>query len=287
MITWPNDLVSDLARRRVVIFIGSGVSRNSVGLNGKRPPLWIEFLNVGANLCQPPLKKEILSLIKKSDLLTACELIKDGLGHKWENLLNQEFVLPQYPHSPVHETIFKLDSRIVLTQNFDKIYDTFASAKSQSTLLVKNYYDPDISKTVRGQRRLIIKVHGTIDQTIQMVFTKSEYATARNKYPGFHSVLDSLLLTHTFLFLGCSLTDPDIQMMLERHSNLHQYTSPHYIALSEKINSSLAKVIKSNMNLELLSYSPANGHQELATSLSELTTRVDIVRQELTRTLDW
>jgi hypothetical protein len=288
MIRWPDHLISDIARRRVVIFIGSGVSRNSVGNNRKRPPLWIQFLESGSDRCRDQkVKKEVRSLIRKSDLLTACELIKDDLGHEWEDLLNHEFVLPQYPHADIHETIFKLDSRIVLTQNFDKIYDTFASARSQGTILLKNYYDPDIAKTIRGNRRLVIKAHGTIDQPVQMVFTKTEYAVARHQYPGFHAVLDGLMLTHTFLFLGCSLADPDIQIMLERHANLHQYVNPHYIAIPGKIHPAIAQTIKRNMNLELLPYSPTMDHQELAASLQNLAIDVDLKRQELTKTLDW
>jgi hypothetical protein len=288
MIKWPDQLISDIARRRVVVFIGSGVSRNSAGLNGKRPPLWTDFLETGCNFCQDQkVKKEVHNLIKKSDLLTACELIKEQLGHQWEGFLNQEFVTPQYVHAEIHETIFKLDSRIVLTQNFDKIYDTFASAKSQGTLLLKNYYDPDIAKAIRGNRRLVIKVHGTIDQPVQMVFTKSEYGAARHKYPGFHGVLDSLMVTNTFLFLGCSLADPDIQMMLERHATLHQYVNPHYIAMPGKIHPALAQTIKRNMNLELLPYSSASDHQELAASLQTLASGVELKRQELSKTLDW
>jgi hypothetical protein len=288
MIKWPDQLVSDIARRRVVIFIGSGVSRNSLGLQGKRPPIWTDFLATGCDLCaEAGVKKEIRSLIKKSDLLTACELIKEQLANQWDGLLNQEFVMPQYGHADIHETIFKLDSRIVLTQNFDKIFDTFASAKSQGTVLVKNYYDADIAKTIRGNRRLVIKVHGTIDQPHQMVFTKREYASARYHYPGFHGVLDSLMVTHTFLFLGCSLADPDIQMMLERHANIHQYANPHYIVMPGKIHPALSQSIQRNMNLELLAYSTAAEHQELALSLKQLASEVDNKRQDLTKTLDW
>lgn len=288
MINWPSQLISDIARRRVVIFIGSGVSRNSEGQNGKRPPLWIDFLELGLARCgDAKIRKEIKALIKKSDLLTACELIKNQLNHQWDDLLNSEFVTPHYLHARIHETIFKLDSRIVLTQNFDKIYDTYSATQSQGTILVKNYYDPDIAKAIRGNRRLVIKVHGTIDTPLQMVFTKSDYASARHNHAGFHCVLDSLLLTHTFLFLGCSLADPDIQMMLERHAHVHQYASPHYVVTPEKIHPVLAATIKRNMNLEMLSYNPASEHQELAASLESLSGAVDLQRQEIVKTLDW
>ena len=52
MINWPNQLVEDLARRRAVLFLGAGVSRNSLSANRlKRPPEWSEFLRTALRSC--------------------------------------------------------------------------------------------------------------------------------------------------------------------------------------------------------------------------------------------
>ena len=50
MIVWPLHLIDELARRRSIIFLGSGVSKNSAGIAGKRPPLWKEFQILGKPL---------------------------------------------------------------------------------------------------------------------------------------------------------------------------------------------------------------------------------------------
>lgn len=47
MIDWPERLVEDIARRRCVLFLGSGVSANSVNKEGERPKTWTEVLKNG------------------------------------------------------------------------------------------------------------------------------------------------------------------------------------------------------------------------------------------------
>ena len=44
MFNWPNDLVSDIARRTCVLYIGAGVSANSSSAKGISPLTWEAFL---------------------------------------------------------------------------------------------------------------------------------------------------------------------------------------------------------------------------------------------------
>jgi hypothetical protein len=184
---WPEALITDIARRRAVLFLGAGVSRNSVGNGGKRPPLWDEFLRTALNRCDGSTR-HISGLLNRFDYLTACEILKKKLHDDWSMLITREFVDPAYQTASIHEEIFKLDTRLVLTQNFDKIYDTYAQNESKNTILLKNYYDVDTSKVLRGDVRAIVKVHGTVDSQDRMVFTRNDYLQARAKYPLFYFV---------------------------------------------------------------------------------------------------
>ena len=44
MIEWPDNLIEDIARRKCVLVLGSGVSKNSTNSKGIRPKDWNEFL---------------------------------------------------------------------------------------------------------------------------------------------------------------------------------------------------------------------------------------------------
>lgn len=284
---WPDILVEELARRRVLLFLGSGVSKNSVGAKGQRPPLWKEFLEHGAAKCKKASAILVRRHIAEGDLLTACELLKDALGATWHELINHHFVTPQYVPAEVHNKIFLLDARIVVTQNFDRIYDIHAGAKSQGTIYVKSYDENDTADFIRRRRRVVLKAHGSIDAPGQMVFTRGDYARARYSHAGFYSLLDGLMLTHTCLFLGCGTSDPDIAMMLERAVHLHPSAVPHFIVMGGKPNSDLERAYKRTLNLEVLSYDAANNHAALLPALDDLVQLVEAERTRIAVSRDW
>ena len=44
MINWPNHLIEDIARRKCVLVLGAGISKNSKNEHDVRPKDWKEFL---------------------------------------------------------------------------------------------------------------------------------------------------------------------------------------------------------------------------------------------------
>jgi hypothetical protein len=287
MINWPDSLIADLARRKCVLFLGAGVSMNSVTENGERPPGWREFLSYCLTFVPPP-NDHIQKLIESDDLLTACELLKEKLADEWNQRLADRFVTPKYPSSHLHREIFKLDSRIVLTQNFDKIYDVYAQAETSGSTMIKLYYDADTPMVLRGNYRAVIKVHGTIDEPSKMIFTREDYVRLRYQYRAFQSLIDALFLTHTFLFIGCSLVDPDLRLFLEQHAYAHPSAPPHYMtAPSGEVHGDLDSSIKRNMNLRLLRYEPTDGHRELTESVEALVEAVEQSREAVAVSQDW
>ncbi|GAB5515226.1 SIR2 family NAD-dependent protein deacylase [Rhodopirellula baltica] len=289
MIDWPDSLVMDLARRRAILFLGSGVSKNSVSaVDGtKRPPTWDEFLRLGLDRCSTP-KRHIQTLISQQKFLLACEILKEKLDESWNEIVHETFVDPKFQPAEVHESIFKLDSRVVLTQNVDKIYDAYATTESSGTVYVKDYSKTDVGLVVRGDRRSVLKAHGSVDTPGEMIFTGEEYAAARYQFSRFFLLLDALSVTHTFLFLGCGLTDPDVHLMLERNSHHFPGSRPHYMVTpSKSVHDDVQTCYKRNMNLRFLTYKAKDNHVELKESLKELAVLVDNAREELSKTRDW
>lgn len=286
MIDWPENLVDDIARRRAVIVVGSGVSKNSAGKVGKRPPTWSEFLKIAVNEC-PNRENHIRSAIKRGDYLTACEWLKHKLDEKWVTIIRREFVEPGYKAAEIHELIFKADVRFVITPNFDKIYDNYASQASEGTILIKNYNDADIGDVFRGNKRAIIKAHGSIDSPVDMVFTREDYARVRTTNPRIYNVLDALLMTHTFLFVGCGIDDPDFRLLLEKYSFEHKNAAPHYMTLCNPVHRDLEKTLRTTMNIKAIKYSKKNNHEELTDSFRKLNELVEFRRDELAKERGW
>lgn len=287
MIQWPPELVSDIARRRSVIFLGAGISRNCKNSQGKSPKTWVEFLSSATTTIKP--NKHIKSLIKKEDYLTACGIIKEKLGRDaFNELVNEEFLRPRYSHAPIHERIFELDSRIVATPNFDKIYESYANHKAKGSIRIKHHFDSDIAEALRRKDRMILKIHGTIDTPGKMIFTRKEYALARVKYNSFYSILEALALTHTFFFLGCGFNDPDLRLLFEDNFFKHESNRPHIILLPKgSIHRDVIEIIQTTMNLKVLTYSSANNHIELLDSVQNLVSLVEQERDVLRNDSNW
>jgi len=289
MIAWPNEVVADIARRKVVLVLGAGISMNAKTNTGVRPKSWLQLLEEGAKKVNPAPRIVVKRLLKERDFLTACEIVKAELGKdSYETFLTDEFLAPKFEPAKVHESIFKLDARIVATPNIDKIYETFANHKAKGSIKTKHFYDDDVSNAIRRSNRLVLKIHGTIDSPGKMIFTRGEYAAARIKYAEFYSILDALLITNTFVFLGCGVNDPDMRLLLENYTFRFVNSRQHFITMPiDALSHEEIRALEGSMNLKLLTYNSKNNHKELIESISELRQKVDDERQRLAVSMDW
>jgi hypothetical protein len=289
MIPWPDDLVADIARRRSVLVLGAGISMNALGEGGKCPKSWGQLLEEGASKLDPKPQKVVRRLMRQRDYLTACEIIKSELGKdEYESFLTQEFLEPKFAPTPVHDVLFKLDCRVVATPNIDKIYESHANHLAKGSIKIKHYYDDDVADAVRRSNRVVLKIHGTIDTPAKMIFTRREYASARSEYAEFYSILDALVITHTFFFLGCGVNDPDIRLVLENYAFRFRHSRRHYMTLSkESLSHQEFDALEDSLNLRFLPYSAKNGHKELIDSIDNLLQLVETKRGTIAASLDW
>jgi len=288
MIVWDDGIVEAIARRRCVIVLGAGVSRNSTNKDGKRPDTWEDFLkNCASDLGSP---SHIDELINQKDFLTACELIKNRMGtDAFTEKVQTEYQKNGYKHAAIHEHIYKLDSSIVASPNFDNIYDTYAASESSSSVVVKDHTSSDIANyLLGGNTRLILKTHGSANNPREIIFTRNDYAEARTKFVLFYEIIKSLALTHTFLFLGCGTDDPDIRQLFEDIQFTHGYLPHHHMTLpSGEVHNDVLTVASQSMRIKFIEYSPDNGHEELTLSLADLVTEVEEYRVNLSANKQW
>ena len=116
-----------------------------------------------------------------------------------------------------------------------------------------------------------------------------QYNIARYQYASFYRLLDALLLTNTFIFLGCGLTDPDIQLTLENSNFSFPHCKPHYfITAAGSIPNEVAKSLLNNRNIKILTYDNSDGsHRELLEDLKRLSPLVEAKRQEFALNASW
>lgn len=288
MIVWPDHLIDAIARRRSVIMIGSGVSRNSVNSMGRSPPSWEGFLRDCSGQLGNP--SELVELIDSKDYPTACELIKRSLGSAaFVHRVQRDFQLAGYRPADIHRHIYNLDSSIIASPNFDNIYETYASSVSAGSVVTKDHTSSDVASYLHGgDTRLVLKTHGSANNPEDVIFTRFDYAQARTKYTLFYAILKALALTHTFLFIGCGIDDPDIRMLFEDIRFSHGRLPDHYMTVAEgSVPNQVLDVTSEMMRVTFLKYSPDNNHADLTDSLGTLVQCVEDIRASLRNNGKW
>ena len=283
---WPNELKNSLVKQQTVLYLGSGVSHNATDANGNHPKTWrslIEFAMNNRGLSQD--KKDVIQkYLDKEDLVFAGQLLKNMLGEDdFYNFLEGE-LKTNYRYASIHEDLFTLNQKIVVTPNFDTIYDSYAKSNDH-TIGVYSYKQANsIVDNIRKIQMVIIKSHGSIDEVRDVIFSYSDYCNARTQYSLFYEVLNSLLTTKTFLFIGAGLNDPDIKMLLEDNKYKYQTLAKHYFVIpNDEIGEYEKTVYEETMGIKFLTFNKANGYEELMISLHSLADYVDGMSNNTTR----
>lgn len=288
MVMWPDPLVRDIARRRCVLVIGSGVSRQARGRSGEIPPTWDGFLRACNQTTPAGVRGHIEAAIQEGDLLHACEWIQRAYDYNWVARLRAAFSGPGYLPSPVHRLICRLDTRIIFSLNFDDIIDRVVQDVYSGTCIKKSYFDNDVAEFLRGTSRYLVKVHGSLDTPTRIIFTQKQYASARISAAGFYNAFDSALMTHTFLFLGAGYRDPDINLILENQNFVFNEQHPHYFLAARGMHNDLKLSLRSNRNLEVIEYDPVDdNHSGFQPAIDELLQLVEEQRQVLSLSQEW
>ncbi|MBU8676172.1 SIR2 family protein [Bacillus subtilis] len=257
-VIWPDNLVEELAYRRCVLFLGSGVSATAKNDEGVSPKTWGDFLENIIKLINNPRQEDlkfIYSMIEQKNYLLALQAIYDLCDPgAYSKYLKDQFSRGGFNPSSVHLDIKEIDSKIVITTNFDKIYDSICN---ESQYVIYDYQrTKSIISNIKSPENIIIKAHGSIDDTDEIIFTSKQYYENQEKYPEFYSLLKSLFQTHTVLFLGYSLSDPDINLVLQSIRNTSNSAAPHYIVIKEGVSEHIIKQWEETYNVRCLKFGP-------------------------------
>lgn len=279
MQTLPESLVTEMAEHRCVIVVGSGVSANSTPTSGDaKLPTWKDFLSQSANLLQNNDDKHTaLELIRSRAYLDAAQVIQDALpSSDFSHFIHKIFVQPVYTASRIHQIIHELDAKIIITTNYDDIYERYCLSVSDGQgYKVAKYYETHAINDIRSRFRVILKAHGCIVDPSKIILSRSSYFKAKRQYQTFYSILDAIFLTHTLLFVGCGLNDPDIQLVLENANLSAPSDHPHYSIQPAGLHSSIKRAIKTAYNIEIIEYpNENNDHVELENTLTSFKNKV-------------
>lgn len=244
-------------KNRVVPFIGAGLA---VPLF----PSWKNLLLEMVELCYSNNqlnydKGEILKRINDGQkYLEIADVCVDAMGKTayrefLENHFDKKFDYDQIPDA--YKELFKLELSTLITTN----YDSIPEVASRGTY--KIYNNKTISEALRAyeqRKNLVVKLHGDINNQDSIVLTNQEYNGIIFNNSAVQNFLRTIFSSKTLLFLGFSLTDIHIDLILKHlHSINDGISITHYalMAISSKFD---IDTIEKNYGIKVIPYTPAD-----------------------------
>jgi hypothetical protein len=278
-----------IAKGRCVLCVGAGISRvyDTVNIsdNDHILPNWPDLLKLLLNrACDSSYldAKDVSELSRAVDdkkFLFVAEALKKRMGSKeFDDSLELIFRNPILKPNNRHSLIAALPFDAIITTNYDKLIET-AYARIGPIPPVYCYDNsPDVIASLAVNKFFILKAHGDIDRKNTIILTASDYRNMVYRQPGYRAALNAMFITKTILFIGYSLGDTDINLVLETVSeSFSAKGTRHYALLPEGgIGSEEAQHWKEFFGIHILTYKATEGHPEIEKFLHRLTERVGL-----------
>ena len=257
--TLSDQLIAQLGAGRVIPFLGAGISQPA-GL-----PDWPGLLHAlvawaeqdGIPLANPSLLREG---IDGEDFESVAHALDQALGKRLLEGLRC-ILAPSNPQpTEVHNLLAKIEWPAVITTNFDGLLPLVFP---QHPVLTWRDQEP-IGRILRSGEPHLMMAHGWIDKPETIVLTPGAYRDSFSE-PAMRHYLESHLSQYSFLFVGFSLKDHDLNYFLtELRTAFGRPSIPHFALLPVDRASTLRQQhLRDNFGIETIPYTPTHGHPEV------------------------
>ncbi len=184
------------------IFAGAGLSVASGLVN------WKELLRDIAN----ELK---LDIDKEEDLITIAQYYENEKGGRGS--INSQLI-DEFTKDVVindnHKILSKLPIKIFWTTNYDTLIEK--SLESYGKTVDTKICSANLATNKPRRDAVVYKMHGDISLAHEAVLTKDDYENYNKNRQLFTTALQGDLVSNTFLFIGFSFEDPNLEYVLSR-----------------------------------------------------------------------
>ncbi|WNJ19513.1 SIR2 family protein [Pontibacter sp. G13] len=243
------DLITAIKERKVILFVGGGVSMN-LGL-----PSWDSLIDKLAR----DLGYETEHFRGLADRLMLAEYyqMNKGIGslrswmdRKWHNMDNVNI-----RESRIHQLIVELNFPIIYTTNYDRWIEFAFDAYDRDYIKIADVTD---LKNIEEGTTQIIKYHGDFDHDDSIVLTETSYFERLDFETPLDLKLRADVLGRSILFIGYSISDINIRYLLYKLNRMweratKQGAKPKSFILLMKPNPVLEQVLENRGITTLIS----------------------------------
>ncbi len=197
-----NDFVKDLNEGTASVFAGAGLSIPTGFVN------WSELLD--------EIAQDLgLDINNEQDLVSLAQyhVNENQTRSKLNRKILEEFT-EETTESENHRIIARLPLSSIWTTNYDQLLER--SLQTENKVVDIKYRNNQLLTTKPKRDIVVFKMHGDVNHPDEAIITKEQYEQYHSTHEPFINALAGELTTKTFLFLGFSFTDPNLDYVLSR-----------------------------------------------------------------------
>lgn len=264
----PTELFEAYKERKCGVFVGAGLSKGA-GL-----PDWAGLLNSliekaeADNSISKEKSDDCKSLAKDpSKFLMLAEEMKEVLGVEFKSVIEEEFGRDDIKPTQAHETLVSLEAnQFIVTTNYDMLIEHAFAAQGDYRQGYKYYEAHALQRDLYKRSFFILKAHGDAKTAPEhIVLTDKDYRRLLYKEPGYQSALQSIFTMYSVIFLGASLQDPELKLLLTYiNAAFPEGGIPHYALMdTDKIGSTERGRWKKDYNMRIIPISSDDDYEDV------------------------
>lgn len=216
------DFSKEIKEENAAIFAGAGLSASAGFVN------WQDLLR--------PLAEDIeLDVEKEHDLVSLAQYHVNKHGGSKSDL--NAAILENFSHNvnvtENHKILARLPIHTFWTTNYDSLIEDalkLAGKRPDVKHCIKQ-----LPATLPKRDAVVYKMHGDVNHAADAILSKSDYETYQTYHSPFITALAGDLVSKTFLFLGFSFSDPNLDYILSRIRIEHgENQRKHYCILKKE-----------------------------------------------------
>lgn len=222
--TFITKFTEEIQQGNAAIFAGAGLSMPAGFVN------WKQLLH--------PLAEEIgLNIEKETDLTAVAQYYKNSKNNRSEinKAIFDNFTLQKTPLAN-HNILARLPITTFWTINYDELIE-MALEKAGKIVDVKHTSN-QLAISKKNRQAIVYKMHGDCHQPENAIILKEDYEIYSQKHKAFLTALAGDLVSKTFLFVGLSFTDPNLDYILSRiRLTYEENQRTHYAIIKKNMES--------------------------------------------------
>jgi NAD-dependent SIR2 family protein deacetylase len=214
--------LKELREYNAAVFVGAGLSKAAGYVD------W-------SGLLSPVAKSLGLDVTREADLVAVAQYHLNANAsnrHSLNQLLIEEFSDLRDP-TENHRLLARLPIQTYWTTNYDRLIEKALEAGGKR--VDAKYTNEQLATTRRGRDAVVYKMHGDIEHPDKAILSKDDYERYHDTHGPFVTALSGDLVEKTFLFLGFSFTDPNLDFILSRiRVRFTQHQRQHYCIMKKR-----------------------------------------------------